>query len=292
MSLRYLFNFMQWVSYCYGQDYQELKFDESILPKENANILAVKEKENLYEELSKRDKKLEEAIRENNELRKQITEKRESKKNVYDFKVENISEAETRKRYIDLELKIAGWDFDTNMTAELPVSGMPNNEGTGYVDYVLFGENGLPLAVVEAKKTSVDARVGQNQAKLYADCIEAEHHQRPIIYYTNGYEIYMWDDKEYAPRRVSGFYTQDELQLLIDRRKNKQSLLHVYIDPNIAGREYQLEAIKSVCETFEEGHRKALLVMATGTGKTRTAISIAKVLTEQNWAKNILFLAR
>lgn len=108
MSLRYLFNFMQWVSYCYGQDYQELKFDESILPKENANILAVKEKENLYEELSKRDKKLEEAIRENNELRKQITEKRESKKNVYDFKVENISEAETRKRYIDLELKIAG----------------------------------------------------------------------------------------------------------------------------------------------------------------------------------------
>src|SRR5699024_6075550 len=108
---------------------------------------------------------------------------------------------------------------------------------------------------------------------------------------TNGYEIYMWDDKEYAPRRVSGFYTQEELQLLIDRRKNKQSLLHVYIDPNIAGREYQLEAIKSVCETFEEGHRKALLVMATGTGKTRTAISIAKVLTEQNWAKNILFLA-
>lgn len=291
MSLRYLFNFMQWISYCYGQDYQELKFDESILPKENANILAVKEKENLYEELSKRDKKLEEAIRENNELRKQITENRENKKKVYDFKVENISEAETRKRYIDLELKLAGWDFDTNMTAELPVSGMPNNEGTGYVDYVLFGENGLPLAVVEAKKTSVDARVGQNQAKLYADCIEAEHHQRPVIYYTNGYEIYMWDDKEYAPRRVNGFYTQDELQLLIDRRKNKQSLEHVYIDPNIAGREYQLEAIKSVCETFEEGHRKALLVMATGTGKTRTAISIAKILTEQNWAKNILFLA-
>ena len=291
MSLRYLFNFMQWICYCYGQDYQELKFDENILPQEASNILAVKERENLYEELSKKDKKLEEAIKENNELRKQITENRENKKNSYDFKVENISEAETRRRYIDLELKLAGWDFDVNMTAELPVSGMPNREEIGKVDYVLFGKNGLPLAVVEAKRTSVDARVGEHQAKLYADCIEAEYHQRPIIYYTNGYEIYMWDDKEYSPRRVAGFYTQDELQLLINRRTNKNSLEHTYIDPSIAGREYQLEAVKSVCETFEEGHRKALLVMATGTGKTRTAISIVKVLTEQNWAKNVLFLA-
>lgn len=291
MSLRYLFNFMQWISYCYGQDYQELKFDETILPQEASNILAVKEKENLYEELSKKDKKLEEAIKENNELRKQITENRENKRNVYDFKIENISEAETRKRYIDLELKIAGWDFEANITKELEVHGMPNNEEKGYADYVLFGENGLPLAVVEAKKTTVDARIGQNQAKLYADCLEAEYHQRPVIYYTNGYEIYMWDDMSYAPRKVSGFYTQDELQLLVNRRKNKESLSHVYIDPNIAGREYQLEAIKSVCETFEEGHRKALIVMATGTGKTRTAISITKVLAQQNWAKNILFLA-
>ncbi len=291
MSLRYLFNFMQWISYCYSDDYQELKFDESILPNEASNILAMKERENLYDELSKKDKKLEEAIRENDELRKQITAKRENKKNSYDFKPENISEAETRKRYIDLELKLAGWDFDTNITKELPVKGMPNNSGKGFVDYVLFGQNGLPLAVVEAKKISVDSKVGEHQAKLYADCIEAEYHQRPVIYYTNGYEIFMWDDNEYAPRRVSGFYTQDELQLLMDRRRNKKGLAHVYIDPNIAGREYQLEAIKSICETFEEGHRKALLVMATGTGKTRTAVSIAKVLTEQNWAKNILFLA-
>lgn len=228
MSLRYLFNFMQWIAYCYGQDYQELKFDESILPQEASNILAVKEKENLYEELSKRDKKLEEAIKENIELRKQITEKRESKKNSYNFNIENISEAETRKRYIDLELKLAGWDFSSNVTEELPVEGMPNAEGKGFADYVLFGKNGFPLAVVEAKKTSVDPRVGQHQAKLYADCIEAESYQRPVIYYTNGYEIYMWDDKEYAPRKVSGFYTQSELQLLIDRRKSEQSLSHVY----------------------------------------------------------------
>lgn len=230
MSLRYLFNFMQWVSYCYGQDYQELKFDESILPKENANILAVKEKENLYEELSKRDKKLEEAIRENNELRKQITEKRESKKNVYDFKVENISEAETRKRYIDLELKVCWMDFGYKHDSRTTCTGMPNNEGTGYVDYVLFGENGLPLAVVEAKKTSVDARVGQNQAKLYADCIEAEHHQRPIIYYTNGYEIYMWVTKNMHLEELAvSIHRMNCNYLLIEGKINKVYYMYILI---------------------------------------------------------------
>lgn len=149
----------------------------------------------------------------------------------------------------------------------------------------------MPLAVVEAKRTSVDPRVGQNQAKLYADCIENEYHQRPVIYYTNGFEIYMWDDMNYAPRKVAGFYTQDELQLLVNRRKSKQSLEHIFVNDKITNREYQLEAIKSVCETFEEGHRKALLVMATGTGKTRTAISIVDVLSDKEWVKNVLFLA-
>ncbi|MBO6243185.1 MAG: DEAD/DEAH box helicase family protein, partial [Clostridia bacterium] len=209
----------------------------------------------------------------------------------YSFEVKDISEFETRKKYIDLELKLAGWDFDTNITEELKLSGMPNNKNEGYADYVLFGKNGLPLAVVEAKRTSVDPRVGQNQAKLYADCIENEYHQRPVIYYTNGFDIYMWDDMNYAPRKVSGFYTQDELQLLINRRKSRQSLEHIFVNDKITNREYQLEAIKSVCETFEEGHRKALIVMATGTGKTRTAISIVDVLSDKEWVKNVLFLA-
>ena len=168
---------------------------------------------------------------------------------------------------------------------------MPNAHQEGYADYVLFGKNGLPLAVVEAKRTSVDPRVGQNQAKLYADCIEYEYHQRPVIYYTNGFEIYMWDDMNYTPRKVAGFYTQDELQLLINRRNSRQSLEHIFVDDKITNREYQLEAIKSVCETFEEGHRKALVVMATGTGKTRTAISIVDVLSDKEWVKNVLFLA-
>ena len=291
LSLRYLYNFMQWIAYCYADNFEEKEFDESILQTQSENILAVKERESLYEELEKKDKKLEETRRENEELRAKLTKKREKKEENYNFEVKDISEYETRKKYIDLELKLAGWDFDTNITEELKLTGMPNNKNEGYADYVLFGKNGLPLAVVEAKRTSVDPRVGQNQAKLYADCIENEYHQRPVIYYTNGFEIYMWDDKNYPPRKVSGFYTQEELQLLVNRRTSKQNLEHVYVQDKITNREYQLEAIKSVCETFDEGHRKALIVMATGTGKTRTAISIVDVLSDKEWVKNVLFLA-
>ena len=291
LSLRYLYNFMQWIAYCYADNFEEKEFDESILQTQSENILAVKERESLYEELEKKDKKLEETRRKNEELRAKLTKKREKKEENYNFEIKDISEYETRKKYIDLELKLAGWDFDTNITEELKLTGMPNNKNEGYADYVLFGKNGLPLAVVEAKRTSVDPRVGQNQAKLYADCIENEYHQRPVIYYTNGFEIYMWDDKNYPPRKVSGFYTQDKLQLLVNRRTSKQNLEHVYVQDKITNREYQLEAIKSVCETFDEGHRKALIVMATGTGKTRTAISIVDVLSDKEWVKNVLFLA-
>ena len=291
LSLRYLYNFMQWIAYCYSDNFEEKEFDESILQTQSINVLTVKERESLYEELENKDKKLEETRKENAELRAQLTEKRAKKEENYNFEVKDISEYETRKKYIDLELKLAGWDFETNITEELKLSGMPNAHQEGYADYVLLGKNGLPLAVVEAKKTSVDPRVGQNQAKLYADCIEKEYHQRPVIYYTNGFEIYMWDDKNYPPRKVSGFYTQDELQLLINRRTSKQNLEHVYVQDKITNREYQLEAIKSVCETFDEGHRKALIVMATGTGKTRTAISIVDVLSDKEWVKNVLFLA-
>ena len=291
LSLKYLYNFMQWIAYCYSDNFEEKEFDESILQTQSVNVLAVKEKESLYEELEKKDKKLEETRKETAELRAKLTEKRALKEENYNFEVKDISEYETRKKYIDLELKLAGWDFETNITEELKLSGMPNAHQEGYADYVLFGKNGLPLAVVEAKRTSVDPRVGQNQAKLYADCIENEYHQRPVIYYTNGFEIYMWDDMNYTPRKVAGFYTQDELQLLINRRNSRQSLEHIFVDDKITNREYQLEAIKSVCETFEEGHRKALVVMATGTGKTRTAISIVDVLSDKEWVKNVLFLA-
>jgi len=290
LCLKYLFDFMDWIAYYYDSNYTETKFDEGKLPAESSTNLKKEEREELENKLVEKDEKIEKILKENEELREKLTKQRTSKKTAYNFKVNDISEFETRKQFIDLDLKIAGWD-STNIREEVEVKGMPNTQETGHVDYVLYGENGKPLAVVEAKRTSKDAKIGQQQAKLYADCLEKEYAQRPIIYYTNGKEIYMWDDLSYPERKVSGYYTQDELQLLIRRRDSKENLEHIYIANDIANRPYQLEAVKKVCESFEQKHRRALVVMATGTGKTRTAISLVDVLTSKNWVQNILFLA-
>ena len=290
LCLKYLFDFMDWLAYYYDSNYIETKFDEGKLPGESSANLKKEEREELENKLVEKDEKIEKILKENEELREKLTKQRTSKKIAYNFKVSDISEFETRKQFIDLDLKIAGWD-STNIREEVEVKGMPNTQEAGYVDYVLYGENGKPLAVIEAKRTSKDAKIGQQQAKLYADCLEKEYAQRPIIYYTNGKEIYMWDDLSYPERKVAGFYTQDELQLLIKRRNSKENLEHIYIANNIANRPYQLQAVKKVCESFEEKHRRALIVMATGTGKTRTAISLVDVLTSKNWVQNVLFLA-
>ena len=290
LCLKYLFDFMDWIAYYYDSNYIETKFDEGKLPGESSANLKKEEREELENKLVEKDEKIEKILKENEELREKLTKQRTSKKTAYNFKVSDISEFETRKQFIDLDLKIAGWD-STNIREEVEVKGMPNTQEAGYVDYVLYGENGKPLAVVEAKRTSKDAKIGQQQAKLYADCLEKEYAQRPIIYYTNGKEIYMWDDLSYPERKVSGYYTQDELQLLIKRRDSKENLEHIFIANDIANRPYQLEAVKKVCESFEQKHRKALIVMATGTGKTRTAISLVDVLTSKNWVQNVLFLA-
>lgn len=290
LCLKYLFDFMDWLAYYYDSNYIETKFDEGKLPGESSANLKKEEREELENKLVEKDEKIEKILKENEELREKLTKQRTSKKTAYNFKVSDISEFETRKQFIDLDLKIAGWD-STNTREEVEVKGMPNTQEAGYVDYVLYGENGKPLAVVEAKRTSKDAKIGQQQAKLYADCLEKEYAQRPIIYYTNGKEIYMWDDLSYPERKVAGFYTQDELQLLIKRRNSKENLEHIFIANNIANRPYQLEAVKKVCESFEQKHRRALIVMATGTGKTRTAISLVDVLTSKNWVQNVLFLA-
>ena len=290
LCLKYLFDFMDWIAYYYDSNYTETKFDEGKLPGESSANLKKEEREELENKLVEKDEKIEKILKENEELREKLTKQRTSKKTAYNFKVSDISEFETRKQFIDLDLKIAGWD-STNIREEVEVKGMPNTQEIGHVDYVLYGENGKPLALVEAKRTSKDAKIGQQQAKLYADCLEKEYAQRPIIYYTNGKEIYMWDDLSYPERKVSGYYTQDELQLLIRRRNSKENLEHIYIANDIANRPYQLEAVKKVCESFEQRHRRALVVMATGTGKTRTAISLVDVLTSKNWVQNILFLA-
>ncbi len=222
----------------------------------------------------------------------------EDKTPVKEVALPDISEAETRKLYIDLMLKEAGWDvLDTEgaiqpskACIEVEVEGMPNNEGKGFCDYVLFGSNGLPLAVIEAKRTSVSPVKGKHQAELYADCLEKRYGVRPVIYYTNGFETHIIDGLGYPPRRLYAFHTESDLELLIQKRK-RHDITDFSVKDSITDRHYQKMAIKSVCEHFNTKHRRGLLVMATGTGKTRVAISLVDVLTRNGWVKNVLFLA-
>lgn len=210
----------------------------------------------------------------------------------------DISEAETRRLYIDLMLKEAGWEvLDTEgaiqpskACIEVEVEGMPNNEGVGYCDYVLFGSNGLPLAVVEAKRTSASPIKGKHQAELYATCLEKRYGIRPVIYYTNGFETYIIDGLGYPSRRLYAFHTESDLELLIQKRQ-RHDITDFSVNDNITDRHYQKMAIKSVCEHFNSKHRRGLLVMATGTGKTRVSISLVDVLARNGWVKNVLFLA-
>jgi type I restriction enzyme R subunit len=206
----------------------------------------------------------------------------------------DYSELETRKLIIDLLLKEAGWTIGPNgsdVSEEYPVIGMPNQKGEGFVDYVLWGDDGLPLAVVEAKKALKDPHVGQQQAKLYADCLETMKGRRPVIFFTNGYETWLWDDALYPPRMVQGFNTMAELQLIVRRRTLRKNLTGVNVKESIVDRHYQKRVIQSLCEAFMQSQRKGLLAMATGTGKTRTVIALVELLMRCNWVKRVLFLA-
>ncbi len=211
---------------------------------------------------------------------------------------EYFTEAETRSLYIDQLLKEAGWEITTeeNVFApntvgiEICTKGMPNSANIGFIDYVIYGIDGKPLAVIEAKKTSVDPAVGKHQAELYADCLEAEYGIKPVIYYTNGYEIYCIDRLGYPPRQVYGFHSRENLELLI-QRQNRKPITDLRINDEITNREYQKRAIIAICEHLNNFNRRGLLVMATGTGKTRVSISLVDVLMRNDWVKNVLFLA-
>ncbi|MGL4847571.1 MAG: DEAD/DEAH box helicase family protein [Clostridium sp.] len=292
LSLNNLYNFVSFLDYCYADEFTAGEFNEDLLEEGSNQRIKADELQDLYDKLSSKDKKIEEVRKENESLRTELTDKRKAHTENYDFTVSEINEYETRKRYIDVELKLAGWSFDSDIREEVEAPSMPNNAGMGYVDYVLYGDNGKPLAVVEAKRTSKDPKIGQQQAKLYADCLEAQSGQRPVIFFTNGFDSFIWDDfNGYSERRVFGFYKKEELQLMVDRRKSRIQLKNLDIKDEISNRYYQKEAITNVCEAMERRQRKMLLVCATGTGKTRTAISIVDVLSRHNWVKNILFLA-
>ena len=208
-----------------------------------------------------------------------------------------ISEANTRKLYIDLYLKEAGWEvlekenlvLPSKAGIEIKVVGMPNSEVIGFCDYVLYGKDAKPLAIVEAKKTSVGAEKGRHQVELYGECMRSKYGYIPILYYTNGYEIWCIDGI-YPPRRLISYHTESELEILLQRR-NRTDITNVKIDDNITNRGYQKQAITAICDRLNKRHRRGLLVMATGTGKTRIAISLVDVLSKCGWIKKVLFLA-
>lgn len=212
-------------------------------------------------------------------------------------KMPYMSEANTRKLYIDLYLKEAGWDVmekenipsHSKAGIEIEVEGMPNSKGLGYCDYVLYGKDGRPLAIVEAKKTSVEPEKGRHQVELYGECMKAKYGYIPILYYTNGYEIRCIDGI-YPPRRLLAFHTESELEVLLQRR-SRSDITNIKINDNITNRGYQKQAITAICDRLNKKHRRGLLVMATGTGKTRISISLVDVLARSGWVKNVLFLA-
>ncbi|MDP3978786.1 MAG: DEAD/DEAH box helicase family protein [Pseudomonas sp.] len=203
----------------------------------------------------------------------------------------DYDEADTRRLFIDVLLREAGWELGKNASAEVPVNGMPSASGEGFVDYVLWGANGKPLAVVEAKRSLQDPDIGQQQAKLYADCLEAEKGQRPLIFFSNGNHSWLWDDRRAPPREVQGFYNREELELAIQRRHLHTDVRKLPINTAIVERAYQHRAIRAMAEALANGRRAGLLTMATGTGKTRMSIALVELLMRANWVKRVLFLA-
>ena len=281
LCLENLYIFLDFVAYCYGTDYQEGQFDRSLLEEEQpaAPVPAPVP-----------DVDLEALMAENQALKAELTARRAEQKQTYVPKPLDLTEYDTRKLYIDAMLLDAGWIQGQDWLDEVELRGMPNKSGVGYADYVLYGGDGRPLAVIEAKRTCVDVSKGRQQAKLYADLLEQKYGRRPVIFLTNGFDTRI-DDGAYPERKVAAFYSRRDLEKLFNLRSMRTSLKNVMVDRNIAGRYYQESAIKAVCEAFQRNHRKALLVMATGSGKTRTVIALVDVLLRNGWVKNILFLA-
>ena len=301
LSLRSLFNFVDWIDYCYGPDYEERAFDEKKIPARGVpltkqQVAAIKAQGALVAKQESEIKELEAQVA---SMKERLAAVREANEASRTFDPEEISEFETRKRYIDWDLALAGWTLGEDVIEEREVRGMPsgpgNNTGTGYIDYLLLGKDGKPLALIEAKRTSKSAQKGKQQARLYADCLQAEFGYRPLIFLSNGFDTFFIDDERGPERRVSGVFSRDDLQRMINRRGAGSPLASVEVDTAIAGggtnRYYQIEAIKRACANFDEGHRRGLLVMATGTGKTRVSAGLTDVLMRTGRVKNVLFLA-
>ena len=299
LCLENLFIYLDYIAYCYSDQYEERSFDKGIILSRIEKAKASREEANTTKaELAKEQEKsakqeldLQKLIAENASLKEELSARRQEQQPTYVPKPLDLSEYKTRKLYIDAMLRDAGWAEGINWMNEVELPGMPNKSEVGYADYVLYDDMHRPLAVIEAKRTCVDVSKGRQQAKLYADLLEQKYKRRPVIFLTNGFDTHIIDG-QYPERKCSAIYSKRDLEKWFNLLTMRTSLKHVSVDKTIAGRYYQEAAIKAVCNSFDEkNRRKALLVMATGSGKTRTVIALCKILLENGWAKNILFLA-
>ncbi len=284
LCLQDLFIFMDFIAYCYSENYEQRNFDIQLLEKEQTSEHVV-----IPDEFADIDLKA--LIAENKALKEKLTSRRENQAPEYSPKPLELSEYSTRKIYIDSMLADVGWTEGRDWINEVKLSGMPNKSEIGYVDYVLYDDTHRPLAVIEAKRTCEDLSNGRQQAKLYADLLEKEYGRRPVVFLTNGFDIRIIDG-QYPERKCAAIYSKRDLEKWFNLLTMRTSLRNIVINKTIAGRYYQEAAIRAVCDSFgEKNKRKALLVMATGSGKTRTVIALCDVLLNAGWIKNILFLA-
>ena len=288
LCLENLFVFLDFVAYCYSADYEEHKFDRTLL--DNHSVNPAETAKQTGEALKEAEVKLEQLMAENVALRGELTARRAEQQQTYVPKPLDLSEYKTRKIYIDAMLIDAGWTEGGDWINEVELPGMPNKSELGRADYVLYDDTHKPLAIIEAKRTCVDVSKGRQQAKLYADILEKKYGRRPAIFLTNGFETRI-DDGTYPERRVATIYSKRDLERMFNLRTMRTNLKNVMVNKNIAGRYYQEGAIKATCEALARNRRKALLVMATGSGKTRTVIALCDELLQHGWVKNILFLA-
>ena len=283
LCLENLFVFLDFVAYCYGDSYEERQFDPALLSGDTEKAEPTP--------LLRESADLQKLMEENAALRAELTARREAQQQTYVPKPLDLSEYETRKIYIDTMLLDAGWTQGKDWLNEVELPGMPNKSEVGFADYVLYDDAHRALAVVEAKRTCVDVSKGRQQAKLYADLLEQRHGRHPVIFLTNGFETRVIDG-QYPERKCAAIWSKRDLEKWFNLRPVRTSLKNIVVDQSIAGRYYQVAAIKAVCDALDaKNRRKALLVMATGSGKTRTVIALCKVLLERGWVKNILFLA-
>lgn len=299
LCLENLFIYLDFVACCYSEQYEERSFDRTVITsriekarESKAAASAVKaELEREQEKSAKQELDLQKLIAENASLKEELSARRQEQQQAYVPKPLDLSEYKTRKLYIDAMLMEAGWTEGKDWLNEVELHGMPNQSGIGFADYVLYDDMHRPLAVIEAKRTCADVSRGRQQAKLYADLLEQKYKRRPVIFLTNGFETHIIDG-QYPERPCAVIYSKRDLEKWFNLLAMRTSLEHVTVDKNIAGRYYQEAAIKAVCRSFDEkNRRKALLVMATGSGKTRTVIALCDCLLKAGWVKNILFLA-